>query len=334
MPLAAPVRALRPAPLKGAAPSWAAEAQGPHLWDAHGRRHLDMSCAGGAALLGHAEPRVEAAAADPAQDAEARAAHALAGRLTAAGGLRFTACAQDARRAAITLAVRATDRVHVIEVAGAEDLPSPTVRLSEIAAFMVDVAAPPSVMHRARVLASAAGALLILDDTASGLRRNPSGCGGPDLTVLGDALANGRPIGAVAGEVELLAHLPDLQPAAPASLAAAAAVLSIVEREDVALQLAVRGAEIQAELEAVFATTGAAEAVQVGGDPTGVTLRFGGPDAGRLRRRFLAQLSARGVHAPGVLHVSTRHGDAEIGELLDAVAAAALLLAQRAPRAA
>ena len=84
-------------------------------------------------------------------------------------------------------------------------------------------------------------------------------------------------------------------------------------------------------LERLAADAGLADMVRVRGDPTAVSLTFAGPRGPALRRRFTAQLAARGVHAPGALHVGHSHGDGEIGGLLDAVAAALQVLAG-APR--
>lgn len=315
------------------APSWTATARGAHLWDAHGRRHLDMACLDGAALLGHADPRVEAAAADPPRDCERRASEALAARWHGVRAIGFVASTAAARQAATALAVRATDRLDVVAVAAPEDLAAVPERLREAAALVVDASAPAVVLHQARAVATAAGALLILDEGATGLRRvGMRTCA--DLIVSGLGLANGRPIGAVAGDPELLSHLPDVPPATKPAMAAAAVTLAVVEREDVALQLAVRGAEIQAGLEAACGEAGVGDRLRIGGDPTSIRLDFGGPDAPRLRRRFLAQLSARAVHAPGAWHVSARHEDAEIDALLDAVGAAMPVLAASAARAA
>ena len=89
-----------------------------------------------------------------------------------------------------------------------------------------------------------------------------------------------------------------------------------------ALNLAVRGAEVQAMLEGLVLRAGLDHRVRISGDPTCIGLEFAGTQGRAMRRRFTAQLAARGVHAPEALCVSHRHGDAEIDALLDATAAA------------
>ncbi len=316
---AVPAAARRPPP--GLAPSWASEALGAHLWDRHARRWLDMS---GAAPLGHADPRVEAAAACPPPDAEARAAARLLAPLPGADAARFLASPEAALDAAVALAVRATDRTEVVLL----PVGAPPPRLGcDVAAV---IAPPETLTASLRAAADAAGALLVLDERLAGPRRGEGGAQRQagvraDLAMWGPAIANGRPLGALTGAAELLRHLPETPPAAPAALAAADAALARFAREPVALHLAVRGAELQAVLESIVASAGLGGVLRVAGDPTWIGLEpVGDP---RLARRLVAQLAARGVHAPGALAVSYRHEDAEVGALLDACAAALAVVA-------
>lgn len=322
-------------PPPGTAPSWAVRARGPRLWDAHGRAHLDYGCAAGAVLLGHADPEVEAAADAPSPDAASEAADRLCAGLPGGPAARFAPDAAAAESWAVALAVRATDRTEVLRVTGALGLDRLAGPLAggETAAVVLgaDVLAP-SLAQALRAMTAAAGVLLILDETATGLRRGAGGLQAQlrvraDLSVWGAGLANGRALGAVTGDPHLLAHAPSQPGASPAALAACAATLAKVEREDVALHLAVRGAEVGAMLEQLVAEAGLADAVRVTGDPSSVALDFTGPDGRALRRRFAAQLAARGVYAPGALCVGHRHLDGEIGELLDAAAAALQVVA-------
>ncbi len=337
--LASPSRAaatLRPAPAPGAglAPSWAAAALGARLWDAHDRRHLDMSGARGAVILGHADPDVEAAASSPTPAHAGEARDRLLAQLPA-GEVRFTIDA-DAALAAAEDVARLAVGGEVLRPRDREGLRALPVRLARggVAAVLVqpDVLAD-GMAHAVRGLTAAAGALLILDETATGLRRGPGGAQAAlslraDLAVWGPGLANGRPLGAVSGEPALLRRVGPVPPAAEASLAAAAATLRKLEREDVALHLGVRGAEIQAELERRVARAGLSDRLRVAGDPTSIMLEVTGADAATARRRFDAQLLARAVYAPGFLMVGHRHDDAEIDELLDAVSDALPVLAR------
>ena len=258
---AAPAAARRPPP--GLAPSWAAAAQGACLWDRHGRRWLDMS---GAAVLGHADPQVEAAAADPPADAERRAAQRLLAPLPGADAARFAPTADQALEAAVALAVRATDRPEVVHVSSGVAAP----RLNRDVAAVV--ARPEALGAPLRAAADAAGALLIVDERFAGPRRGEGGAQRQagvraDLAVWGAEIANGRPLGALTGEAELLRHLPEGLPGAACALAAADAALARFAREPVALHLAVRGAELQAELEALVAAAGLGDVLRVGGGP-------------------------------------------------------------------
>ncbi len=326
-------------PAPGVAPSWAVRARGARLWDASGRAHVDWANADGAVLLGHADSEVEAAAAAPPTDAAARAAARLCAPLPGAVSARFTSDAGAAMACAAAAAVRATGRPEVLTVVASEAAETWAARFAtgRIAAVVLgpDVLAP-SLAQALRGMTAAAGVLLTLDETVTGVRRGAGGLAAQlrvraDLSAWGAGLANGRALGAVTGEAALLVHAPAAPPASAAALAAAAATLARVERQDVALNLAVRGAEIEAMLERLAAEAGLADLVRVQGDPTAVSLTFAGPRGPAIRRRFTAQLAARGVHAPGALHVGYSHGDAEIGGLLDAVAAALQVVAG-APR--
>ena len=334
MSLATPPIPIRPP--SGAAPSWAANARGAYLWDAHGRRHLDLGGAGGAVLLGHADPVVEAAVATAAPDAASRAAAHLRAMLPPSTDVRLTADAEAARAAALALAVRATDRTAIVSVANPDDIGGLATRLArgDVAAVWLDPdAAPGALIHVVRALSLAAGTLLILDENRAGFRRDLGGRARAsglraDLTLWDASLANGRSIGALSGDAALLAHMPAGAAVSDASAAAVSATLSVLEREPVAQHLAVRGAEIQAELERVIVKTGAGAFIAVGGDPAWITLEIHHPDAKRIDRRLTAQLAARGVHAPGPLAVSYRHDDSEVEMLIDAFAEALQMLVE------
>ena len=305
MPAAASLAPDLPPPALGLAPSWAVRARGPRLWDASGRAHVDWANADGTVLLGHADPEVEAAAAATHAGSQALAAGRLCAPLPGRTSAVFTSTAAAALTCAAAAAVRATGRPEVLTVAAGEAAETLAARLAagRVAAAVLgpDLLAAP-LAQALRGLTAAAGVLLILDETVTGVRRGAGGLGAQlrvraDLSVWGAGLANGRALGAVTGEAALLAHAPAVPPAAPAALAAAAAALARGEREDVALNLAVRGAEVQAMLERLAAAAGLAGRVRVHGDPTAVSLTFAGPRGPAMRRRFAAQLAARGVTA-------------------------------------
>ena len=199
-------------PVPGVAPSWAVRARGARLWDASGRAHVDWANADGAVLLGHADPEVEAAAASPAPDASARTAARLCAPLPGGVSARFTVDAAAALASAAAAAVRATGRAEVLTVAAGEAAETWAARLASgrTAAVVLgpDVLAAP-LAQALRGMTAAAGVLLILDETVTGVRRGSGGLGAQlrvraDLSVWGAGLANGRALGAVTGEASLL----------------------------------------------------------------------------------------------------------------------------------
>ena len=87
--------------------------------------------------------------------------------------------------------------------------------------------------------------------------------------------------------------------------------------EPVVTSLAVRGAEVQAELAARIRQHGAEAAIAVAGDPTMSTLVFAEGQA-QLADLCARELDAHGVRCPDRLFISHAHGDREIARLLEA----------------
>jgi glutamate-1-semialdehyde 2,1-aminomutase len=166
------------------------------------------------------------------------------------------------------------------------------------------------------------GAFLVFDETQSAFRVHEGGAQTlfnvrPDLTLIGESLANGRPIAALVGDPILLATAAPATAPSAASLAAAAAVLAKVADEPVTTSLAVRGAEVQAELAARIRSHGAEEVISVAGDPAMSALVFADGYA-QLAELCVRELDARGVRRPDRHFISYAHGDREIARLLDA----------------
>jgi glutamate-1-semialdehyde 2,1-aminomutase len=106
-------------------------------------------------------------------------------------------------------------------------------------------------------------------------------------------------------------------------LAAAGAVLDKLDNEPVLTSLAVRGSEIQAEVEALLARTGAAAFTTICGDPTYSYLVFSpykGVSGAGLKRRFREETLGRGVSTLGAHVMSYAHSDDDIQALLDTYA--------------
>jgi glutamate-1-semialdehyde 2,1-aminomutase len=310
-------------------------ASGCRLWDSDGDVRIDFDMAGGAVLLGHAHPAIESAVSDgPPQEGAAEAA--LTALLPGNAAVRFCAEESQALPAAIDAARRATGRRR----AAVWDVTSGAYGgLDDLAAIVVDpLGADSSSLAAVRRAADAAGAVLIFDEGVSAFRVHESGAQGlsgvsPDLAVFGSALANGRSIGAVAGDIGLIFALDPEDLPAPSllSLAAAGATLNLLARDPVAPRLRVLGAELQAEVARLAEATGADRLFTLDGDPTLPTPLFGRP---QIEGLWLRGMAARGFAVVGPHALSAAHGEPEVAALIAAYAALLPKFAEEGRRAA
>jgi glutamate-1-semialdehyde 2,1-aminomutase len=297
-------------------------ADGCRLIDETGVARIDFDMAGGAVLLGHRHPRVEAAvAAGPPEMKEVAAV--LSALLPRKPAVAFCASEGQALPAAVAVARKVTGRRRVVVwdvrsgVGPDED---------DLAALLVDpLGMSPAQLRKARKAADTAGALLIFDEGTSGFRVHPRGAQGlggvkPDLAVFGAGLANGRPIGAVAGCKALIAELDPRDLPAPRgdSLAAAHATLTVLTQLPVAQHLQVLGAELQAEVETLIKRAGAGRLFSLAGDPTLPTPLFAAPV---LEGLWMREMTARQLVVVGPHALSAAHGEAEVADLVAAYAA-------------
>jgi glutamate-1-semialdehyde 2,1-aminomutase len=297
-------------------------ALGCRVWDAEGEARLDFDMGGGSIVLGHAHLVVEAAVADVPCDAEEAASEALISLLPGAEAVRFTAAESQALPAAIAAARRVTGRRRVLACSPPA---GPFGEAQDLAAVVIDpLGADPADLIAARDLADASGALLIFDEGASAFRVHENGAQGmsgilPDLSVHGASLANGRPLGAIAGRAGLVAELDenDLPPAWPESLAAAAATLHVLAEYPVAPQLRVLGAELQAEVGRIVEAASAERFFALDGDPTLPVPLFAAP---QLEGLWMREMAARGFIVVGAHAISAAHGEAEVARLIGAYA--------------
>lgn len=120
-----PVRAFK---AMGAAPLAIVEARGAHVFDQTGRRFIDWIGAWGPALLGHANPQIEAAlaAALPhglvfglASPKEIELAERVTARVPGCDMIRFVVSGTEATMSAVRVARAATKRSVIIKFAGA-----------------------------------------------------------------------------------------------------------------------------------------------------------------------------------------------------------------------
>jgi glutamate-1-semialdehyde aminotransferase len=287
-----------------------------------GVARIDFDMAGGSVLLGHRHPRVEAAVgAGTATVADAAAA--LSALLPRKPAVALCSEESQALPAAVAAARRITGRRRVAVWDAKEGVCNGE---TDLAAVLVDpLGMTPGQLRQARKAATAAGALLIFDEGASGFRVHAHGAQGlsgvrPDFAVFGAGVANGRPIGAVTGAKDLVAALdPEDLPAPRAdSLAAAVATLDFLAAAPVAAHLQVLGAEIQTEVEDLIRRAGASRVFTLAGDPTLPTPLFAAPI---LEGLWMREMTSRNLVVVGPHALSAAHGQLEAAALIGAYAA-------------
>ncbi|MDF1523717.1 MAG: aminotransferase class III-fold pyridoxal phosphate-dependent enzyme, partial [Trueperaceae bacterium] len=111
----------------GGTPRFVARADGPFLWDADGRRYLDLVGSWGPMILGHRHPRVLAAIEEALArgtsfgaptEAELTLAERVVDRYPAVECLRFVSSGTEATMSALRVARGATGRHAVVKFAG------------------------------------------------------------------------------------------------------------------------------------------------------------------------------------------------------------------------
>jgi glutamate-1-semialdehyde aminotransferase len=109
--------------VQGVAPTYVARAEGAHVWDVDGNRYIDFPMALGPIILGHADPRVNAAIEAQLRDGisytlphpiELDVAERVVARVPGAERVRFGKTGSDATSAAVRLARAITGRDHVL----------------------------------------------------------------------------------------------------------------------------------------------------------------------------------------------------------------------------
>ncbi|MGI8872146.1 MAG: glutamate-1-semialdehyde 2,1-aminomutase [Candidatus Limnocylindria bacterium] len=120
-----PVRAFRAV---GRAPLVLQRGEGPHVWDADGRRYVDYIGGWGSGMLGHAHPDVVAAVGRAARNGfalgathplEVELGEAIRRAMPSIERLRFTSSGTEAVTSAVRLARAATGRDMIVKFAGA-----------------------------------------------------------------------------------------------------------------------------------------------------------------------------------------------------------------------
>jgi len=335
------------------------QAIGSRVWSDDGAEYIDFDNAGGAVLLGHRDPAVVAAVRMARSGLDRRGperyradvAERILDMTPGAEACAFGANVSQALRAALDAARRTTGREIVFlsrgaaEATGArpagpsfpfDDLEA-LERLmqlhgGETAALVVAPCGPraPSAGYLAgvRALADRIGAVLIFDETLSGFRVHEGGAQAlygvtADLAVFGDSVANGMPLGVLAGRRALIDAVEQAEPlrADIASLAAAKAVLIKIRSEPVIAALRVGGAEIQTEAAARLRAAGLDGMIELQGDPAASVLHFhpaNGVDSRVPRSLWMNECLAHRLFTLGAVNMSYAHGEREIAALLAA----------------
>ncbi|MFF0147330.1 glutamate-1-semialdehyde 2,1-aminomutase [Amycolatopsis sulphurea] len=119
-----PVRAFNSV---GGTPRFMVRGEGPHLWDADGNRYVDLVSSWGPMILGHAHPRVVAAAREAATGGlsfgtptigEVELAEEIIGRVAPVEQVRLVNSGTEATMSAIRLARGFTGRPKIVKFAG------------------------------------------------------------------------------------------------------------------------------------------------------------------------------------------------------------------------
>jgi glutamate-1-semialdehyde 2,1-aminomutase len=166
------------------------------------------------------------------------------------------------------------------------------------------------------------GALFIMDDLRTTMRMSLHGSHAyfgaqPDLICLGEALANGRPIGALLG-VRQLRDSANTLPASfsygisPASITAAEQTMEFLTKENHMEQLQMKGQTFRRGLQET--ATQAGLPLNITGPPAIPSIRLAGDPGGKFSGVVSAQLIAHGVYLDLTrgIYLSLGHSEADI----------------------
>lgn len=174
----------------------------------------------------------------------------------------------------------------------------------------------------------ATGAISIFDEVITGFRLAAGGARErygvePELSCYGKALGNGMPISAIGGRWDLMRQFEEIffsgtHGGETLSLAAARAVLDVVDGTDVLIEMDQLGGRLQAGLHQLVDDSGIGDRIAIGGEPPRTVVACAGPDA-LIDRSFIQQTFAQnGILFNGSMFISGRHTNADIDRTLDA----------------
>lgn len=173
------------------------------------------------------------------------------------------------------------------------------------------------------------GALLVFDETITGFRYANGGAQEffgvtPDLATFGKGLANGYPVSAVAGRRDLMKLMEEIFfsftfGGETLSLAASAATLDKLLRENVCAQVAARGQTLIDGVKKRIDRHGVADFISIAGHPSWSFLLLKdmpGVSQWEIKTLLLQELFARGILSLGTHNLSYAHTAGDIDRLL------------------
>ena len=187
----------------------------------------------------------------------------------------------------------------------------------------------PGYLNELKELVHAEGALLVFDEVVTGFRFAPGGAQElfgvtPDLATLGKGLANGFPLSAVVGRMDLMRLMEEVffsftMGGETLSLAAAIATMNKVREHSVPARLAELGTLILSGLERLIVRHELQNFVSVAGHPSWSFLvlnDFGGYSSFEIKTLFLQEMFVRGILTTGSHNMAFAHTEADIARLL------------------
>jgi glutamate-1-semialdehyde 2,1-aminomutase len=173
------------------------------------------------------------------------------------------------------------------------------------------------------------GALLVFDETITGFRYANGGAQEyfgvtPDLATFGKGLANGYPVSAVAGRRDLMKMMEEIFfsftfGGETLSLAASAATLDKLLRENVCAQIAARGQTLIDGIKQRIGHHGVVDFISIAGHPSWSFLLLKdmpGVSQWEIKTLLLQELFARGILSLGTHNLSYAHTVGDIDRLL------------------
>lgn len=188
----------------------------------------------------------------------------------------------------------------------------------------------PGYLEKVRALADEHGAVLVFDECWTGFRIHRQGAFGkfgvrPDLACFGKALGNGVPISVILGRSDIMEIFDEVFFSFTfggdlLGIAAAEAVLDVLEEEPVLETVEATGSRLMDGLAALIAEKGLTDRIGIDGYPARHVLAFSGDgaDGNLIKSVFQQEAIARGVLAAGWHAPSYAHTVDDVDRTLDA----------------